>query len=105
MRFPIYCNFKSETEQSIHTISGITVNFLKPGLEDEALGDLSDFTPDRLYHLLYIEQQIRIFKLNILISCQRMAIIIQPLPFIFCIINILLKVQNRRPYLVVLIRI
>jgi hypothetical protein len=45
MRFPIYCNFKSETEKSIHTISGITVNFLKPGLVKEALGKLVDLTP------------------------------------------------------------
>jgi hypothetical protein len=32
MRFPIYCNFESEIEKSIHTISGIIINFLKPGL-------------------------------------------------------------------------
>ena len=28
-------------------ISGILVNFKKPGLENEALGNLSDLTPDR----------------------------------------------------------
>jgi hypothetical protein len=40
----IYCNFKSETEKFVHTISGILENFKKPGLVKEALGKLGDLT-------------------------------------------------------------
>ena len=36
----IYCNFKSEIEKSIHTISCIMSNLQKPGLVKEALGKL-----------------------------------------------------------------
>ncbi len=45
--FPaIYCNFKSETEKSIHTISGILENFKKPGLVNETLSNLLNLTRD-----------------------------------------------------------
>ncbi len=44
--FPIYLNLKSKIENPSHTTSGIMANLKKPGLVDEALGNLPNLTPD-----------------------------------------------------------
>ena len=45
--YPIKWNFKSKTEEFIHTISCIMTDLKKPGLAKEALGNLLNLTTDR----------------------------------------------------------
>ncbi len=50
IRFPIYMNLTSKTENLVYTRCGITEIFKKSGLVDEALGKLLDLTRLYLYH-------------------------------------------------------
>jgi hypothetical protein len=43
-------NLSSKTANLVNTRFGILGIFKKPGLVDEALGTLSDLTPDKRYH-------------------------------------------------------
>jgi len=55
--------FKSEDGKFADARYGIMEIFKKPGLVDEALGELVDLTPERLYHKCLLGNHIKSFKI------------------------------------------